>query len=282
MPDHAPDSPLPAPAATAEGPTTSAGADERRSERRRAGWTRSALLVERAFLPTTRVDELRGWVDEVEGWAIDGSPGIHHREATEHGPVAARSEFFADVHEGLGAFVRSGELQPVLTGLFGEEPVLFKEKINYKHAGGGGFAPHQDAAAYRFIDHHISVMVPLDAATVRSGCLWFAPDDGGATLPTDDRGRIETGVVDTLAWEPVEVEPGDVVFFDSYMPHFSETNLSDHSRRAMYLTYNAAGRGDYRAAYYADKLDEFAREGDTFDADRVRISISDDFLGRPV
>ncbi len=230
------------------------------------------------------VGALRTWVDEVAAWSADpAGPGLHHREQTDAGPVLARSERFADDHERLGDFVRSDEtLVGVLTALFDGPPVLFKEKVNYKHPGGGGFAPHQDATAYRFVDHHISVMVPIDPATLASGCLWFADGHRRGRLPTGEGGRIAPDVVEQLAWTPLEAEPGDVVFFDSYAPHRSDTNTTDRSRRVLYLTYNAASRGDHRLAYYADKLAEFADADGTFGRDRVRISINDDFLGRPV
>ena len=98
----------------------------------------------------------------------------------------------------------------------------------------------------------------------------------------DDRGRIDEATAATLEWRPVPLEPGDLLFFDSYTPHFSETNRTGRPRRAAYLTYNSAGLGDHRERYYADKRAEFARAGDDFEGERVRISISDDFLGRPV
>jgi hypothetical protein len=44
----------------------------------------------------------------------------------------------------------------------------------------------------------------------------------------------------------------------------------------------SASLGDHRERYYADKLAEFERAGGDFEGERVRISISDDFLGRPV
>lgn len=246
-------------------------------------WERDGWLVLRGVLDADDVTRITGWVDEVAAWADhDGEPGLHHRERTDDGPVLARSELFADAHDGLGALLRTGLIVEVLAELFGEPAVLFKEKVNYKHPGGGGFAPHQDAAAYRFVDHHISVAVPVDPATVASGCLWFAPGHGAGMLRTDPRGCIDADVVAALDWRPVELEPGDIVFFDSYAPHRSETNTSDHARRTLYLTYNAASAGDLRDRYYADKLDEFARVGGTVDGERVRISVIDDFLGRPV
>ena len=78
------------------------------------------------------------------------------------------------------------------------------------------------------------------------------------------------------------MQPGDVLVFDSYVPHRSDTNTTDVARRALYLTYNRASAGDHRERYYRDKAAEFAAADGTFGGDRVRISISDDFLGRPV
>lgn len=241
------------------------------------GWIHCVDVVGPAQL-----DVLRRSVDQLDAWATTGGPGLHHFESTERGPVVARSEHFADVHRDLGEFVRGAQVADVLAELFGEPAVLFKEKVNYKHPGGGGFAPHQDATAYRFVDHHISVMVPLDPATIASGCLFFAPGHLGGAMPTDDRGRVDEPFAATLDWQPVEAQPGDMVFFDSYAPHHSGTNRTDRPRRALYLTYNAASKGDHRAAYYADKTAEFARADGTFDGARVRISVNDDFLGRPV
>jgi hypothetical protein len=61
------------------------------------------------------------------------------------GTVAkSRSENFADFHYGMSMFLRHGKLPSVVHSLVGEPVVLYKEKINYKRAGGGGYTPHQD------------------------------------------------------------------------------------------------------------------------------------------
>jgi ectoine hydroxylase-related dioxygenase (phytanoyl-CoA dioxygenase family) len=244
---------------------------------RRDGW-----LVVTGALDAAQVDELDTAVARVQHWADSGGPGLHHFEQTDAGAVLARSEDFVDDDAVLHDFVCGGLVVEILTQLFGERPVLFKEKINYKQPGGGGFAPHQDATAYRFVDHHISCMVPLDPATPASGCLFVAPGYAAGRLPTDERGRIAEETAARLEWQPVPLEPGDLLFFDSYTPHYSDTNTTARPRRAAYLTYNAASLGDHRDRYYADKRAEFARAGDDFDGERVRISITDDFLGRPV
>lgn len=247
-----------------------------------ASWNEFGWLVLPEIVPDHELEQVETWVEDVARWSTIEGPGLHHHEQTDAGAVLARSERFADDHARLGNFIRAGVIADVLNDLFDDEPVLFKEKINYKFPGGGGFAPHQDATAYRFVDHHISVMVPIDASTTASGCLYFAPGYANGAMPTDNRGRVEESFADQLDWRPVEVQPGDLVFFDSYAPHYSGTNTSKSPRRALYLTYNAASLGDYREQYYADKEAEFDREGETFGEQRVRISISDDFLGRPV
>ena len=247
-----------------------------------AGFRRDGWLLLPGGLGRDDLDAIDDAVTELERWANDDGPGLHHFEQTDLGAVIARSEDFVNESDVLREFICGGIVMEVLAELFGEPAVLFKEKINYKHPGGGGFAPHQDAVAYRFVDHHISCMVPLDPATEASGCLWVAPGYEHGQLPTDDRGRIEPSAAASLNWRSVPVEPGDLLFFDSYTPHYSETNTTNRPRRAAYLTYNAASLGDHRERYYADKVAEFDQAGGDFDGERVRISISDDFLGRPV
>lgn len=254
----------------------------RTSDERLSTWNRNGWLVVDGAIDDSTLGMLRTAVEELTSWATTGGPGLHHFEQTAAGPALARSERFADVHDQLGSFVRSGVVPDVVAGVLEEPATLFKEKVNYKLPGGAGFAAHQDAAAYRFVDHHISVMVPIDPATVDNGCLWFAPGHRAGKLATDDRGRLTDDVVASLDWQPVEVEPGQLVAFDSYAPHRSETNQTNTPRRTLYLTYNAASRGDFRDRYYADKDAEFAASGSSFASGSVRISISDDFLGRPV
>jgi ectoine hydroxylase-related dioxygenase (phytanoyl-CoA dioxygenase family) len=240
------------------------------------GW-----LVLRRALDPDHITALTHAVEEVSSWAVTGARGLHHFEQTADGAVLARSEDFVDDQAELQGLIREGIVIEVLASLFGEPAVLFKEKINYKHPGGGGFAPHQDATAYRFVDHHISCMVPFDPATEASGCLFVAPGYEAGRLPTDERGRISQPIAESLDWRPVPLAPGDLLFFDSHTPHYSDSNTTTHSRRAAYLTYNAASLGDHRASYYDDKRQEFAAADATFDGDRVRLSITDDFLGRP-
>jgi hypothetical protein len=256
-----------------------------------ARWRSTGWVHLPGFFEPSRLAEIDGWVSELERTAAeDATVGLHHYEATPAGPRLARSEDFVDF-AGFGELLTDGPIAELATVLFSEPARLFKEKINYKYPGGGGYAPHQDAAAYRFdadvVDtRHLSIMVALDPATIRSGCLWVGEGRVSELLPGDGRGRLAPHVVDAITWLPIEVGAGDVVCFDSFVPHKSGTNDASTARRAMYLTYNPASEGNLRARYYDAKRRTFGAAGDRYDdvggQARVRLSLSDDFLGTPV
>jgi hypothetical protein len=239
----------------------------------RHGW----LLVEGG--DPAVVADLQRWVDEVASWPDDGGDWLQYREMTDDGPKLCRSENFVPFHEGLRALLTTGPILEAASALLSEPAVLYKEKINYKLAGGAGYAPHQDAPAYRFVESHVSCMVAVDDASVDNGCLEVVSGRHGDLLPTDDAGCIRARIVAELDWEPVPVRAGDTLWFHSRTPHRSGPNASAQPRRALYPTYNAAREGDLRAAYYRQKLAEFAaaeRSGG------VQVSLIGDFQGRPV
>jgi predicted HD phosphohydrolase len=250
------------------------------TDTQRAAFHEQGWLVLPGAVDAALLSDLTAWVEQVSEWAHLDGPGLHHFEETERGPALARSEDLIGHHPGLRGFICGDDLLGWVGDLLGEPAILYKEKVNHKQPGGAGFAPHQDAPAYRFVDHHISVMVPLDVANGASGGLEFARGHTRGRLP-ETRGRIDPAVVDALDWQPVDASPGDVVLFDSFAPHRSGTNHTDRPRRALYLTYNALSKGDFRDVYYADKRAEFAAHGHSFDGARARISVNDDFLGKP-
>jgi hypothetical protein len=220
-----------------------------------------------------QVAAVAGWVDDVAAWPDDG-PWLHHRELTDSGPQLCRTEDFVPSHEGLRALLASGPMLATASALLGEPAVLYKEKINYKLPGGAGYAPHQDAPAYRFVETHVSCMIAVDDALVGNGCLEVVSGMHHELLPMDASGCIAPGVAAELEWAPVEVRAGETLWFHSRTPHRSGPNLGPTPRRALYPTYNALAEGDLRAAYYEQKRAELG--------DRSAVSLIGDFQGRPV
>lgn len=230
-------------------------------------------------LGTHEVARLQVWVDEVAAWPDDGDGWLHHRELTDDGPALCRSENLIGFHDGLRELLTEGSLVATASALLGEPAVLYKEKVNYKLPGGAGYAPHQDAPAYPFVDAHVSCLVAVDDATVTNGCLEVVEAHHHEVLPTDDAGCIRPDVVARLDWRPVEVPAGWTLWFHSRTPHRSGPNASPTPRRALYPTYNARSEGDLRAGYYREKLERFAAQGARADG-KVRVSLIDDFQGR--
>ena len=223
-------------------------------------------------------DRLQRWADEISGWA-DGGGWLQHRELTDDGPKLCRTENIAAHHEGVAALLCEGPMLALAGLLLGEPAVLYKDKLNHKLPGGAGYAPHQDAPAYRFVDLHVSCLVAIDDATEENGCLEVVSGAHDRLWPTDDTGCLRPEVVDAFTWRPVPVRAGDTLWFHSRTPHRSGPNTSARPRRALYPTYNARSEGDLRAAYYRRKAEELA-EADR--SDRVAVSLIGDFQGRPV
>jgi hypothetical protein len=238
------------------------------------GWTLTRDLDARA------VADLVRWVDEVSSWPDDGDGWLHYREMTDDGPKLCRTENFVPFHEGLRALLTTGPMLATASALLGEPAVLYKEKINYKLAGGAGYSPHQDAPAYRFVETHVSCMVAVDDSLIANGCLEVVSGRHHELLPTDDRGCIASAVISTLDWMPLEVRAGDTLWFHSRTPHRSGPNQSSIPRRALYPTYNAAAEGNLRDDYYRQKLTELAAAD--AENDHVPVSLIGDFQGRPV
>lgn len=177
--------------------------------------------------------------------------------------LLCRIENFAPYHEEFSRFLRDEARMAVLAQLLGERAVLFKEKINFKLPGGNGFAPHQDAPAYTTFGqtYHVTLMISVDPSSRENGCLEIVRGQHkrGILLQEAD-GTLRRDVVASLLWEPIVTRPGDVLFFDSYLPHASGSNRSRSPRRALYVTYNRASEGDRRDDYFAHKRMSFPPE----------------------
>ena len=107
-----------------------------------------------------------------------------------------------------------------------------------------------------YAGYFISVLVCIDPATHENGCLQLAhrPETELVGPEWEPLTESETAKMTFL---PVETEPGDIIYFDSYTPHMSNPNMTARPRRLYFATYNRLSEGDHRAAYYADKRRNF-------------------------
>jgi ectoine hydroxylase-related dioxygenase (phytanoyl-CoA dioxygenase family) len=181
-------------------------------------------------------------------------------DAAAGSKVLSRIENFTQYNPGLDFLLTGDKLPAMCSDLFGEPSIMYKEKVNYKMPGSDGFAPHQDVAAGWWLykqSLHVSCLVSIDPATLENGCLEVAAGEHKRGMLSAEWKEIPEDTVARLRWQHVPTEPGDVLFFDSYVPHRSAPNTTDKPRRVLYATYAKASEGDWRARYYADKRAAF-------------------------
>lgn len=203
------------------------------------------------------VSDLQQWPDRPGQWMKYYEPG----------GLLCRIENFVQHHRHLGELIQGQRLNQLVGDLMGEAAVLFKEKINFKLPGGGGFEAHQDAPAFTSFGHHyhITMMIAFDEATRENGCLELVPGRWSRSfLPMTSGLTITQEQESLMNWQAIDMAPGDILLFDSYLPHRSRANFSSSPRRALYATYNRASDGDVREAYFSEKRRVFPP-----DADRV-------------
>ncbi|KAF9999244.1 hypothetical protein BGZ79_007146 [Entomortierella chlamydospora] len=217
------------------------------------------LLVEDFFSPEEH-QELVDICNEISKWPDEKGKWMEYYERnTETGEKQlCRSENFTPFHDKMREYVCGPRILNLLAKLNSDaEYVLFKEKINYKLAGGGGFPAHQDAPAFIQFGQvtHVTAMFTIDPTTIANGCLEVVPRShtNGVLAQEKHDGSISRDWCEKHDWIPVETRPGCLLVFGAYLAHRSGTNKTDSSRKAVYLTYNQATEGDLRDHYYNEK-----------------------------
>jgi 2-aminoethylphosphonate dioxygenase len=223
---------------------------------------RDGFVIAPALFDDAETRQLSAWADELASRPETPGREMMYFEVSAL-PVGARIlqriENFCPFHEGFAALCHGDKLLAGASQLFDEPAVLFKDKINYKLPGGGGFKPHQDQQAgwSAYADLFITAMVSIDATTEENGCLELCAGHHTRGLLGDEWTPLTDEDMRSMGARPVPTRAGDAVFFDSYTPHASGPNMTAECRRVLYITYNRRSAGDHRARYYADKRRSF-------------------------
>jgi hypothetical protein len=222
---------------------------------------RDGFLLVRGMYSPTEVVDIVAWTEEVAGSpeTVGRDWKYFERSRADDSRILCRIENFVPFHEGFSALITRRRMHQAVSELFGEEAVLFKDKINFKLPGGDGFRAHQDVQAGwdDYAHLHITAMIAIDETNEENGSLEMIAGMhdrgllGAMWAPLTDQDTQHARYV------PVHCRPGDAVFFDSYAPHRSGPNGTAEARRVLYITYNRASEGDSRKRYYADKHKNF-------------------------
>lgn len=225
-------------------------------------WREKGYLVLRAneWLLPHEQKNLAIWMEEVQNWPDKAFHLMKYFEksAADGSNILNRVENFIPYHKGLNDLFNGSKVLDMMDTIMGGPVLLYKDKINMKLPGGGGFEPHQDILAGwgSYGNGHmnfVTLSVAVDHAHVGNGALECVAGMHKKGKLGEDWKPLDKEVVDDMEWNMVETFPGDVIIFDAFVPHRSSPNLDTHSRRNYYLTYNLASEGDYRTQYFIDK-----------------------------
>ena len=214
------------------------------------------------FFNAEELRHITDWTEEIAAWPEEAGRHMVYYEDSLIAPgtrVVQRIEDVTPFHEGFRTLCAQSRMEAAVSSLLGEPAVFFKDKINFKLPGGDGFKAHQDAQAgwSAYAKYCITALVSIDATTEENGCLEMIAGWHRKGLVGDEWTPLDAGETVGMHFVPYPTAPGDTMFFDSYAPHRSGPNLTNSSRRVLYVTYNRASAGDHRARYFADKRKSF-------------------------
>ena len=149
---------------------------------------------------------------------------------------------------------------------------IFKDKYNAKPPGGEGFFSHFDGIFmfknaqdeqkkgwYEYSDFFINILIALDPCNLNNGTIQISKK---IDLEFDELIKLtrQNGTPDlneefekTIDFEPIILNPGDIVLFLNTCPHKSSKNKSKLDRRTLYFTYTKGEVSHYND-YFNDKL----------------------------
>lgn len=189
---------------------------------------------------------------------IKGGPMKYFEESNQNQEILNRVEDFCYMDNKFKNFMCTKLIQLIME-ITSNSYVLFKEKINFKMPGSGGFNIHQDFPAFnRFIKSEMLIlMIPLQETNESNGCLQVASNYFTKELIPHENGTVPVDKLNHIIWENINMNQKDILIFSSFLLHKSEPNKSSQSRRSFFLTYNLASAGDVRDDYILYKRTSF-------------------------
>lgn len=224
----------------------------------------NGFVIERSLLSGSEVDEISLHLDRMCGLKPSESSVDRYFEESlkDGGKVLVRIEDFIESDPMLATILLGPKVISRIKLLMGGEVTLFKDKINFKPPGCSEDTIHYDQNAVgwaRYAKLFITVAIAIDPNRKENAAMRFL--DGGAyrrQLMSSPLRALSPDEFSDDEFVLIAAEPGDAIFFDSYVPHTSPANLSEFSRRNILLTFNRLDAGDHRRRYFEDIRNEYS------------------------
>ena len=148
--------------------------------------------------------------------------------------------------------------------------ILFKDKLNFKFAGGEGYMPHIDGHFLwkdrsnhkqygwkKYSNNFVNFVIPLEKTDKSNGCLYIArKSDTEKIIKNLDPNKytITKKLIKKIKFYPIELNQGDLCIFNWKCAHYSKKNYSKNSRMIFYLTFCQKNKNkNLKKFYYFDK-----------------------------
>jgi phytanoyl-CoA hydroxylase len=188
-----------------------------------------------------------------------GAPGLVLPEANLAGRAGEPEDLVSKIfllHRDpvFAAFAADPAVTDRLAPIIGPRLDCFLSQFIFKNPGAWGQPWHQDGWYFPFDPPRpiVGVWLAVTEATLDNGCLHVLPGSHREPVhehvpdrrPGANYGYVEIVDHDMAAAEPVLMDSGDLLLFDSHLMHRSTDNRSDGIRAAMVFHYAATGTVD--------------------------------------
>ncbi len=238
------------------------------SSEQRASWSDRGFFRVPGFAPQATCDAMR---ERVVALARDtaAAAAIGARVTPENNkigqvvpnPEDAVSKIFGLHRDGVFAsFAVSPAVVDLVAELIAPDIDVFLSQFIFKTPGAWGQPWHQDSFYFPFEPARpiVGIWLAVTEATLANGCLHVLPGSHTEHVhthvpdrrPGANHGYFEIVDHDMTGDEPVLMQPGDLLVFDSHLMHRSTDNESDGMRCAMVYHYAAAGTVDHTDEFF--------------------------------
>ena len=189
-----------------------------------------------------------------------------------------RIENIAAFSNDANKIINNFKLNKLVNKILGKN-ILFKDKLNFKYPGGGGFSPHIDGHFFwkdknnnlkkgwkQYSNKFLSVVIPLEVSNIKNGCLQIANlEDTKKNFGTNWNNivkkiykftpKVKKNYIKKFKFIPIELNAGDILLFDWKVCHGSKKNNSKNSRMIFYVTFAKIDKfKNLKEKYYNDKI----------------------------
>jgi len=250
-----------------------------------ADYERDGYLIVRGLFTTDEVKEIRDRFDTIgqkgapieRYWMPDLSPEAASDPLKRYPRVMQPHRW----DEMSKRYLLDARVHDVLVTLLGEEPVAAQTMFYFKPPGAKGQALHQDNF-YLHIKPHtcMAAWTAIDSCTTENGCLYVVPETNQESIVCPETADPAESFTSHLVRIPgnkkaiaVDMEPGDVLFFNGSLIHGSPPNRSTTQWRRAFISHYLPKASIQVSGGYKPLLD--------FDGNDISDSITSSTDGGP-